>query len=45
MVLVEKVPGLEEENLSFIPNYITYSAYEQLGNVSVRISLHFSCHS
>jgi len=28
VVLIEKVPNLEEENLSSIPNYIIYSAYD-----------------
>lgn len=28
MVMVKKVPGLEAEHLSSIPNYTTYSVYD-----------------
>lgn len=48
MVIVEKVPGLEAEHSSSIPNYTTLPMIwgkDQLVNVSIRISLHFSCRS
>lgn len=35
MVIIEEVPGLEAENLSSIPNYITCSAYD-LGQGAIR---------